>query len=319
MNVDIVIVSYNTADLLREALASIYTHTKSPLTVSTFVVDNASTDESVDMVTKEFPETTLITLKENIGFGAANNRGVRAGKAPFILFMNSDAALTPDALQHLLYCLEEQPDCIIAGPRLVYPDGSYQPSCRHFPTPLRSFWCISGLEARFPNHLLRLQNWFSEADHLESHDVDMVSGACFLARRDYMESIDGFDENLFMYEEETDISLPAKQRGRSIAYYPQSTVIHHGGASVESARASAFSTRHLFRSKYVCFRKHYGRFWAWITYVTDQILFLKSVFTNRIRGRESDAAFSLASCRRGWRESFIPMPDLRNRSDFFSE
>jgi len=319
MSVDIVIVSYNTADLLREALRSIEDHAGPTQAVSVFVVDNASTDGSPHMAGTEFPQTNTTALEQNIGFGAANNRGIRLGSAPYILFLNSDAALTPGALDHLLHCLENQPDCVVVGPRLVYPDNSFQPSCRRFPTPLRSFWSLSGLESRHPETYRNLQNWLSESEHDGPKEVDMVSGACFLARRDYLESIGLFDENLFMYEEETDISLPAVRRGRSIMYCPDATVIHHGGASVVSARASAFSTRHMFRSKYVCFRKHYGRFWARLTYATDCGLLWKSKLTNHIRRSESDAAFNLASCRRGWRESFVPMAKLRNRADFFSD
>jgi GT2 family glycosyltransferase len=319
MSVDIVIVSYNTADLLREALGSVENHAGSSQTVSVFVVDNASADGSAEVAAKEFPQTTVTALEENIGFGAANNRGIRKGTAPYILFLNSDAALTPGALEHLVKCLEDQPDCVVVGPRLEYPDGSFQPSCRRYPTPLRSFWSLSGFEARNPDTFRNLQNWLTESEHGEPKEVDMVSGACFLARRDYLESIGLFDENLFMYEEETDISLPAIRRGRSIMYCPDATVIHHGGASVASSRASAFSTRHMFRSKYVCFRKHYGRFWARLTYATDCGLLWKSKLTNRIRGRESDAAFNLKSCKRGWRESFVPMAELRHRPDFFSE
>ncbi len=318
MIVDIVIVSFNTQALLRQCLQSIAEHTDG-IDVRTVVVDNASGDGSADMVEQEFPAVKCIRLEENLGFGAANNRGMEAVSASYVLFLNSDAELTPWALGALLHHLEENAECVIAGPRLLNPGGSFQPSCRRFPNFWRNLWCYSGLAARFPYSFRNQQTWLAEEEHQMETQVDMVSGASFLARRSYMESIGGFDENLFLFEEEMDISIPAKRQGREVQYCPGSEVIHHGGASVEESGMSAFASRHLFRSKYYAFRKHYGPEVARLTYMADRTLFGLSALLNRIRRTSSDAAALRATGRRAWKESFVPMDDLRKRTDFYED
>lgn len=309
--VDIVVVSYNTAPLLRACLASIAAHAPAARAI---VVDNASGDGSVDLVRSEFPRAVCVPLAENVGFGAANNRGLAEGEAPLVLFLNSDAELTAGALDTLADCLDTRLDAVIAGPRLAYPDGRFQPSCRRFPTMARNLWCYSGLQARFPRHARWLQNWLDESAHTEPAAVDMVSGACFLARRAWMESLGGFDENLFLYEEETDISLPARRRGHEVQYCPDALVLHHGGATVDSNGLNAFSTRHLFRSKYVCFRKHYGAAYAALTHAGDVAVFGQSALR---RGPASEAAATLRIVRRAWRESHETVAALRARGALF--
>lgn len=309
--VDIVIVSYNTAPLLRACLASVEAHAPAARAI---VVDNASGDGSVEMARAAFPRVRCLALPENLGFGAANNRGLAEGDAPHVLFLNSDAELTPGAVDTLAACLDARLDAVIVGPRLAYPDGRFQPSCRRFPTFARNAWCYSGMQARFPNRFHGLQNWLSEADHAAPRAVDMVSGACFLARRAWMETIGGFDENLFMYEEETDISLPARRRGHEVLYEPGALVFHHGGATVDANGLSDFSLRHLFRSKYVCFRKHHGAAYAAATHAADAALFGRSALR---RGPASRAAATLRIMRRAWRESHETVADLRARGALF--
>lgn len=301
MTTDIIIVSFNTRDLLRACLASVARHAALP-SVRTIVVDNASTDGSPDMVRREFPEATLITLDENLGFGAANNRGIEAGDGGLLLFLNPDAELTEGAFETLVEYLEANPRCVIAGPKLTNPDGSFQPSCRRFPSFLRNIWCFSGMGARFPKRFRILQSWLNETEHRPGLKVDMVSGACFLARRDYLASIGNFDEHQFLYEEEMDISLPARAQALEVRYCRDAVVIHHGGASIQPETRSAFATHHLFRSKYYCFRKHYGLFTARATYWADCTLFGISGLVRWLRGHSADG-IPVAWCRRAWRKS----------------
>jgi hypothetical protein len=317
MHVDIVIVNFNTADLLSQALDSIQATQTDSVTTHTFVVDNDSTDDSVRRVFHDYPWSDCTVMEKNMGFGAANNRGIQKGTSPYILFLNSDAVLTQGSLQTLVDFMEEERDCAIVGPKLLNPDGSFQPSCRRFPTPLRNYWMYSGWARRFTNQLQTLQNWLTEEEHRHNAPVQMVSGACFLARRSYMESVQYFDENLFLYEEEADISIPAYRSGRSIAYCPDAEVIHHGGASVTNANMNQFATRHLFRSKYYCFRKHYGRVASRLTYWSDLWAFYRSTRIQKLRGAETDNDILLHSSKRGWKESFIPIDTLMKREDFY--
>lgn len=317
MRVDIVIVNFNTRALLEACLESIRAHANAP-GVTTIVVDNASHDGSTEMVRDHFPEVRLIALDENIGFGAANNRGFEAGNAPYVLYLNSDAALCDGALEALVDCLETHPNCALVGPRLCNPDGSFQASCRRFPSPARNLWTYAGLARRFPGRISPLETWLSEAEHDSATTVDMVSGACFLSRRDYIEKIGGFDDNLFMYEEELDLAYPARKRGLETRYHSEAKVLHHGGASVEAGALSGFALRHAFRSKYLCFRKHYGPLRAWLTYCGDRMVFQISA---RLHPEGLDTPHPshrlLAACRRGWEESHLPLSTLRRDDAFF--
>lgn len=305
MAVDVIVVSYNTRDLLRACLNSIRETCPGP-EVRVIVVDNGSADGSRDLVRAEFPEVSLIALDRNVGFGAANNRGMRAGAADYILFLNSDAELRPGALQSLVSVLDQQPECVAVGPRLIYPDGRFQPSCRRFPTLLRSIWMTAGLQRRFPQFMSSQHTWLSEQEHRSASTVDMISGACFLIRRNFLESIGGFDENIFFYEEEMDIFLPARRRALTVRYCPEAEVVHHHGASSKACGLHDTALYHLYRSKYYVFRKHYGRGTAFLTYAADRALFTLSRIVNRLRGTPSAAAQHAELCRRGYRGSLAP-------------
>lgn len=304
MGIDIVIVSFNTRDLLRACLDSIRAHGAGLPNLRTIVVDNGSSDGSPDLVRREYEEVCLVPLDRNLGFGAANNRGMQAGSGDYILFLNSDAELTAGALGTLVDFLERRPQCVAVGPRLEYPDGGFQPSCRRFPTLLRGFWNTTGLHRRLPRAFQTLHSWLTEREHVPGARVDMVSGACFLVRRSYIESIGGFDENLFLYEEELDIFLPARRRGYDVCYCPDARVIHHHGASSGEFQGSDTSLYHLFRSKYYAFRKHYGRAVAALAFASDYAVFLASIAVNRLRGTPTSAGRYAALCRKGYRGSF---------------
>jgi len=296
MGVDVIVVSYNTRDLLRACLTSVAATTADVDGVSVYVVDNASSDGSAGMVHADFPTAHLTALDRNIGFGPANNRGLRAGHGELLLFLNSDAELTPEALRTLVLFLAGHPRCVAVGPRLEYPDGRFQFSCRRFPTLLRSIWNTTGLQRRFPKAFRSLHSWLTEAEHVDGAIVDMVSGACFLMRRDYLESIGG-------YEEEMDIMLPARRRGKDVCYCASACVVHHHGASSGEQEASDISLSHLYRSKYYAFRKHYGELTAWLVFATDYAVFQISIVLNRLRGTSTPATRNAAFCLRGYKNS----------------
>lgn len=302
MHVDIVVVSYNTRDLLRQCLASISSTVHDP-EVHTFVVDNQSADGAPEMVREEFPNVHMDALDRNPGFGAANNIGMAHCDAPYILFLNPDAQLVGDALAKLVDCLERWPKCVAVGPRLEYPDGTFQRSCRYFPNPARNAWSLSGMEGRI-GRITQLKNWLPEEEHVDGAVVDMVSGACFLARRSYMDRINGFDENLFMYEEEADVFLPARRRKWEVRYCADATVIHACGGTVENnAELREFSEYHRFHSKYYCFRKHYGDVAAWGTLASDVAVLGASAALNALRRKESPARKRLGIALRAWRDA----------------
>ena len=291
--VDVVIVSFNTCALLRACLESVRLHAPAARGI---VVDNASHDGSPEMVAAEFPEVTLIRSAENLGFGGANNLGIHAGSAPLLLFLNSDAALHAGAVSTLVAALEADPKAVMVGPRLENPDGSFQPSCRRIPNAWRYAWTLSGLAARLPG-LRCLSTWYTEAEHRAGLRPGMVSGACFLARRDFLDQVGHFDPRLFLYEEETDLALPARALGLHVLFEPQARVLHHGGASTTGETMSAFSEEHMYRSKYLVFHKHYGPTHAWLAHALDRLILGASARRQRRRGAPPTAQASLDRCR----------------------
>ncbi len=311
VNVDIVIVNFNTRQLLRECLESVARAHGEVEHAHTIVVDNASTDGSAAMVQSDFPWVELAPLSENLGFGAGNNRGVARGHGEYILFLNSDAQLTPNALSGMANHLEAHPDWVVIGPRLLYPDGSFQPSCRRFPTVWRCLWSTAGMATRFPRAFRTFRHWLDEEEHIDGRRVDMVSGACFLMRRAYFEEIGGFDENLFLFEEEFDVFYPAVRRRLEVRYCADAMVIHGAGKSVQANRMASFARFHLYRSKYYAFRKHYGPFSAWLSYGADLAVFGITGSLRRLLGKTAEALLMFRVCRRAWSAARLSGAEVR--------
>lgn len=245
----IVLVSWNTQDLLRQALRSVREHAGMPVHV--IVVDNASSDGSTAMVCAEFPEATLIANPDNRGFGQANNQGFAAGQEPFILLLNSDAQLTPGSLPALVATLEQHPEAGAVGARLVYPDGRFQASFAAFPNLLTEVLLLAGLApriwgAQYPSR--------RESASRRARAVDWVGAACLLLRRAAVDATGGFDSSFHMYAEETDLCRRIRGQGWAVRYCPQAVALHHGGRS--TAQRSTEQPLMLWRSRLLYFRKH---------------------------------------------------------------
>ncbi len=243
----IVIVNWNTRQLLAECLNSLYAHPPAcPFEV--WVVDNASTDGSVDMVRQAFPEVHLVANAENLGFARANNQGIAASTGEYVLLLNSDTVTPPGALAALVGFLEEHPEAGAAGPRLLRPDGTPQPfSFGGDPAP-------GYLLARGFNRLVRhryLHEWATD----EIGAYDWVSGACMLVRRKAIEQVGGLDEKIFVYFEDADWCLRMRRAGWRVYYDPQVSVTHIGGQSVRQNPAAQNAYQDSLRYFY---GKHYG-------------------------------------------------------------
>jgi N-acetylglucosaminyl-diphospho-decaprenol L-rhamnosyltransferase len=303
MSVNVIVVSYNGRDLLRECLQSIEAARAGGVDLHLIVVDNASEDGSPAMVRDEFPAATLLALDSNIGFGPGNNRGLSAGEAESVLFLNPDATLHEGALGVLLQFVKDSARCVAVGPRLENPDGTFQRSCRRFPSFLRNLWNLTGCEARYPNRHPSLRNWLTEKEHVHGAQVDMISGACFLARRSFLEEVGGFDENLFMYEEEPDLFLPARRLGHEVRYCAAAVVTHVHGYSAEGEERSGFTRQHAYRSKYYMYRKRFGAIYALAVYLSDLSVFGVSAMLAKLRGKTSEAGKRFANSRAAWREA----------------
>lgn len=227
---DIVIVSWNVSAAVRQCLISIRQHAS---TANVVVVDNASTDGTVAMVGREFPEITVIRNSRNVGFARACNQGAALGKQSVILFLNPDAQLCSDAGDMLQTMFEEQPFVGIIGPKILNIDGSVQPSVRRFPTPLSFLWELLKLKRLLPGLGVLRKNHMEEFRYNTLRAVDQVMGAAFAVRRSLYETLQGFDERFFIWFEEVDFCYRAHILGWLIFFVPDLTVIHRRGASFE--------------------------------------------------------------------------------------
>jgi GT2 family glycosyltransferase len=265
VDLSVVIVSWNTRELLRGCLwsvvscqSSVVSSQSSPsmmpktdnckLKTEIIIVDNGSRDGSTDMVRVEFPTIKLIANAENLGFARANNQGIRASQGRYIVLLNSDTMVPPGALEGLVSFMAAHPAAGAVGPRLLRPDGTPQPfAFGGDPT-------ISYLLRRGINRLLLrrpLHDWTTDAVQL----VDWVSGACLMVRREAIDQAGLLDEKIFMYFEDNDWCLRIRQAGWQVYYNPQVAITHIGGQSVAQNPAARRAYRASLRYFYA---RHYG-------------------------------------------------------------
>jgi GT2 family glycosyltransferase len=263
VDIGIVIVNWNTCALLRRCLQSVFASEDVSLRV--VVVDNASPDDSVEMVRREFPQVELIASPTNDGFSTANNKGLRllgfhegsiAPDAPrYALILNPDTELPPRALADMLAYMEADPRRGAAGPKLILPNGELDLACRRsFPTPMVSFYRMVGLSKLFPKSRLFGRYNMTYLDPDQETEVDSVVGAFMLVRREALAQAGLLNELFFMYGEDLDWAYRIKQHGWTISYNPQVTVLHvKRAASRQSKRAQA----EFHRASLMFYRLHY--------------------------------------------------------------
>lgn len=270
LDLGIVIVNWNTRDLLRECLRSVQA-SQGDFTYRVVVVDNASSDGSADMVRAGFPDVALIASAENEGYPRANNRGLRAlgfaqgcadeDAPPYALALNPDTVLPPGALGDMLAYMDADATIGVAGPKLVLPDGSLDLACRRsFPTPEISFYRMVGLSRLFPRSRRFGRYNLTYLDPDVETEVDSVVGAFMLVRRAAIQQVGLFDETFFMYGEDLDWAFRIKQAGWKVMYNPRVTVTHvKRAASRQSRRAQ----REFYRAMLLFYRKHYRQTTPW--------------------------------------------------------
>ncbi len=279
----IIIVSWNVRELLRKCLTSIFYQTKIPFEV--IVVDNASHDGSAEMVAKEFPRVRLIRNTKNIGFGKANNQGVKLARGEYVIFLNDDTEIKSSALDKMVAYLAAHPDVGVVGARLLNPDGSLQRgTARQFP----DFKVLATMLLGWHSFLLH-KKWLRRhylLDETFSRDtaVDQVMGASLMTRQDLLDRLGGFDEEFWIWFEEMDLCQRYKEAGYKIQVVSQAAIIHHQGKSfVQIFKLKKFCQ--LSRSLLIYSRKHllYYQFlclallWplGWLDALAIQILGLK--------------------------------------------
>lgn len=269
MDVSVVIVSWNVADLLMACLESLY-RTPSRYTFEVLIVDSASTDDTVARVRARFPQVRLFALRENVGFTKGNNIALREARGRHLFLLNPDTEVLGNALDVLVAYMDAHPDVGIAGPHTLNTDGTTQSTRRRFPTLAVGFYESTWLQPYAPRPLLAHYYAQDVADDAIA-DVDWVQGSALLARRDVYDALGGLDEGYVMYCEELDWCKQAKGAGWRVVYVGTAHIVHHGGRSSEQVGAR----KHIMfqTSKLRYFRKHHGalaagalRAFLWLSY-----------------------------------------------------
>jgi len=234
-DISIIIVNYNTAGLLVECLNSIAS--QSDPSAEVIVVDNASEDDSVALVTHDFPWVKLIVNEHNLGFARANNQALDISEGKYAYFLNPDTVVQPGAFEAMMGFMTTHTDVGLAGTRIMNPDGSPQSSVeKRYPGQKRAKKDLNGLTG----------------------DIAWVLGASMIARRFIVEDMGGFDERFFLYGDEQDLCLRIRKAGWKIGFIPNAVVVHWGGQSERNAPAIDVWKK-KFAAESMFYRKHYSR------------------------------------------------------------
>lgn len=250
------IVNWNAREPLRAALSSILANPPR-FAYEILVLDNASSDGSVQMLEKEFPEVKLIVSESNLGFSKGHNLAARAAQGRYLFILNPDTEVLPGALDALVQYAERHPEIGIIGPKILNPDGSLQYSCRRFPNPAAALFRNTPLGKLFPNNPYTRDYLMTDWDHNSVREVDWVSGAALFIRHEVYQQLGGFDEQFFMYCEDTDLCYRAWQAGYKVVYYPEAHIKHAIGRSTDLVANKMIITFH--KSMYLFYKKHYAR------------------------------------------------------------
>ena len=240
INLSIIIVNYNVKELLRQCLQSLQlTINNQQLTIEIFVVDNASSDGSVEMVREEFPEVRVTASKENLGFAKANNLAIKEASGRYLLFLNPDTTVPSGTLPEMIKFMDENPKVGVATCFVELASGGMDLDChRGFPTPWASFCHFSGLAKLFPRSKIfgaYHQTW---KDLSKTHEIDSCVGAFMMVRRGAMEEVGVWDEDFFFYGEDLDWCYRFREHGWKVVFYPHVKIIHHKGASSGMKKSS---------------------------------------------------------------------------------
>lgn len=277
-DVSIAIVSWNAREFLRRTLASLFDprhpdvlaawkaagvpvtdFPEERVTSEVIVVDQQSLDGSAEMVEAEFPQAKLVRQIPNLGFAGGNNVAYRHAGGRYFLLLNSDTVVRPGWLTELVAYADAHPKAGLIGPKLLNPDGTLQYSCRRFPSLGAGAFRHTPLEWFFPKNHFTADYLMKDWDHHDAREVDWLSGACLMARRDMIEQIGGLDERFFMYFEDVDWSRRAHDAGWEVHYVPRPEVIHEVGKSSDKRPKRMIVMHHESAYRYFARHTKYGK------------------------------------------------------------
>ncbi|NJD58712.1 MAG: glycosyl transferase family 2 [Anaerolineales bacterium] len=260
------------------------------LTAEVIVVDNASTDDTLDMLAVEFPAARLVKNSRNLGFTRPVNQALQVSQGRYMLLLNPDTIVLPGAINALVDYMETHPEVGICGPKVLNRDGTLQKACkRGVSRPWAAFSYFSGLSALFPRSKFFGGYLLNYLDEDEIHEVDGISGSCMLIRRSVLDQVGFLDEVFFAYQEDADYCFQVKKAGWKVVYLPVAQIIHFGGQG--GSRAQPYkSIFEWHRSYYLYYRKNlasdYFFLFNWFYYGLMGVKLLISLVANALRSNK---------------------------------
>jgi GT2 family glycosyltransferase len=281
MDLSVIILNYNTKQLLKDCLSSIFASGRSE-SWEVIVSDNGSTDGSLDMVKQEFPQVKIIANNANLGFSKGNNVAIMQAVGRHILLLNSDTIVKPDAFTKMVAKADSSANIGALGPKILLPNGELDPSARrNFPNPANAFLRLFGLK-RFSNY-----NVSGPID--QEMEVEAIMGACMLVPRQVVDKVGMLDEQFFFYGEDLDWCFRIKQAGYKIIYYPPAEILHIKSASSKHIPFKivkvAYTAMKIFYKKH--YAPHYPTVFNWLVYLGINLRMYMVMFLNLFRSKKS--------------------------------
>jgi GT2 family glycosyltransferase len=315
MHLSVIIVNYNVKFFLEQCLYSLLKaidNLPSLADAEVIVFDNASSDGSRDFFINKFQNVQFIWHNENLGFAKANNRALSLAKGKYILFLNPDTILSEDALYKSIDYLESQAGSGALGIRMIDGSGNFLPeSKRGFPTPAASFYKLSGLISLFPSSKKIAAYYAGHLSEHENNEIDVLSGAYMLVKKEVLDKTGGFDEAFFMYGEDIDLSYRIQKAGYKNFYFADSTIIHFKGESTN--QNSARYVKIFYQAMNIFVHKHFNTAssWWYIVFIKVAILlsgvlsFAKRSLASVVKSKSKDALHTLIAAGKNDEEKIV--------------
>lgn len=294
VDLSVIVINYNTGKFLEQCLPSVFTSIKylsKGRRVEVIVVDNCSTDGSQELVTKRFPEVKLVCSDRNLGYSGGNNLGLRAASGKFVLFLNADVEIFPEALAETIDLMESDPKIGAMTPKTLLVSGGMDPDChRGFPTPWASITYFLGLERLFPKSKLFGQYHQGYLGLDKNHEIDAGFGTYMVVRKEVIDKVGAWDDQYFFYGEDLDFFYRIKKAGYKVIFCAKPLLLHHKGGSsglrkeskkttVASRETRLNTAKASVRAMEIFYKKFYeGVYPRWVTRVVLFGIRLKGLF-----------------------------------------
>ena len=268
-DLSVVIPNYNTRNLLKNCLDSIFRN-RGSLSIEVFVVDNASSDGSVSMVKKSFPKVTLIRNRMNLLYSRANNQGLRIAKGKYVLILNSDTLMHKDSLPKMKKFMDEHPVCGLASCREIEGKGRTLDTCHRFPSPITELLEFPISRKLFPNPKILRDLRYAGWNRKDVRKVDTVPGSFMFGRSKVIKKVGFFDENLPLFYSDADLCKRVHDEGYEIWHNGKVTITHYAAKSLE--KFSIYNTMKLsYKDMVNYYYKHFGLLWASFLWILSKI------------------------------------------------